>query len=103
MSVTPRSTLRQRLFAFLAAGIGGTLAAAMSFAMTVYEAANPDIIPNVEAGSPIDTGRWIVTIREARAGDVPPTGVFMASCLFEPDARFDAQHAQVAPLLVHIV
>ena len=75
MSVTPRSTLRQRLFAFLAAGIGGTLAAAMSFAMTVYEAANPDIIPNVEAGSPIDTGRWIVTIREARAGDVPPTGV----------------------------
>ena len=61
MSVTPRSTLRQRLFAFLAAGIGGTLAAAMSFAMTVYEVANPNVIPNVEAGSPIDTGRWIVT------------------------------------------
>ena len=45
MSVTPRSTLQRRLFAFLAAGIGGTFAAAISFAMTVYEAANPEVIP----------------------------------------------------------
>jgi hypothetical protein len=100
MSVTPRSTLRQRLFAFLAAGIGGTLAAAMSFAMTVYEAANPNVIPNVEAGSPIDTGRWIVTIREARAGDVPPTGVKP----YEPKkfvmVEFDADNRSAATAFV---
>lgn len=75
MSVTPRSTLRRRLFAFLAAGIGGTLAAAVSLAMTVYEAANPDVVPSVAVGQPVDTGRWTVTFREARTGAVPPTGV----------------------------
>jgi hypothetical protein len=75
MSVTPRSTLQRRLFAFLAAGIGGTFAAAISFAMTVYEAANPEVIPSVAVGEPVDTGRWTVTFREARTGTVPPTGV----------------------------
>ena len=91
MSVTPRSKLKRRLFAFLTAGIGGAVAAAISFAMTVYEAANPDVIPTVAVGEPVDTGRWTVTFREARTGAVPPTGVkpyeptsvvVMAPCLF---------------------
>ena len=106
MSDTPRSTLRRRLFAFLTAGIGGAVAAAISFAMTVYEAANPDVIPTVAVGEPVDTGRWTVTFREARTGAAPPTGVkpyepssvvVMAPCLFEPGASFNVRHAQVAP------
>ncbi|MEQ1955792.1 hypothetical protein ABMA59_30945 [Mesorhizobium sp. CN2-181] len=67
--------MRQRLFAFLLAGIGGTAAAAVSFAMTLYDAAHPPAIPAVALGQPIDTGRWTVTLHGARAGSVPPTGV----------------------------
>ena len=93
MSVTPRSTLRRRLFAFLTAGIGGAVAAAVSFAMTVYEAANPDVIPTVAVDEPVDTGRWTVTFREARTGAAPPTGVKP----YEPGASFNVRHAQVAP------
>jgi hypothetical protein len=74
MSAEQRLTLRRRLFAFLVAGIGGTAAAAISFAMTVYEAANPKAVPLVAAGQPIDTGRWIITMHEARIGSIPPTG-----------------------------
>lgn len=75
MSVETRQTLRRRLFAFLVAGVGSTAAAAISFAMTVYEAANPKPAPIVAPGQPIDTGRWIVTLREARTGSIPPTGI----------------------------
>jgi hypothetical protein len=75
MSFQQRSTLRQRLFAFVAAGVGGTLAAGISFAMSVYDAANPDPTPVAAVGEPVDAGRWIVTIHGARIGSVPPTGV----------------------------
>jgi hypothetical protein len=74
MATEQRSTLRHRLFAFLVAGIGGTAAAAASFAMMVYEAANPNAIPTIAAGEPIDTGRWIITFHGARISPVPPTG-----------------------------
>jgi hypothetical protein len=74
MSAEQRLTLRRRLFAFLIAGVGATAAAVVSFAMTVYEAANPKVVPLVAAGQPIDTGRWIITIHEARIGSTPPTG-----------------------------
>lgn len=96
MSVAPRSTVRQRLFAFLVAGLGGTAAAAVSFAMTVYETANPEVIPSVAVGEPVDTGRWIVTFREARTGTVPPTGVEP----YEPKqfvmVEFDAENRSAA-------
>jgi hypothetical protein len=75
MSVEQRLTLRRRLFAFLIAGVGAAAAAAVSFAMTVYEAANPKVVPLVAAGQPIDTGRWIITLHEARVGSIPPTGI----------------------------
>ena len=75
MTFTPRSALRQRLFAFFVAGAGATAAAAASFAMTLYDAAHPPEIPVVGLGQPIDTGRWTVTFHGARAGSVPPTGV----------------------------
>ncbi|MER8791059.1 hypothetical protein NKH71_24875 [Mesorhizobium sp. M0983] len=74
MSVGQRSTLRQRLFAFLVAGLGGLAAAAASFAMTVYDASNSRPTPTVAAGEPIDTGRWVITFRGARTGSVPPPG-----------------------------
>jgi hypothetical protein len=75
MAVVRLSALRQRLLAFLVVGIGGIAASAVSFAMTVYEAAQPEVIPIVATGEPIDTGRWIVTIHGARTGTTPPTGV----------------------------
>lgn len=74
MSADQRLTLRRRLFAFLIAGVGAATAAVVSFAMTVYEAANPKVVPVVAPGQPIDTGRWIITIHEARSGSIPPTG-----------------------------
>ena len=74
MSAEQRLTLRRRLFVFLVAGIGGAAATAISFAMTVYEAANPKVVPLVAVGQPIDTGRWIITLHEARVGSIPPTG-----------------------------
>lgn len=75
MTEERRSTLRQRLFAVLVAGIGGAAASAVSFAMAVYEAANPEPLRVVAAGEPVDTGRWVVAVRTARVGPVPPSGV----------------------------
>lgn len=75
MTEPTRSTIRQRLYAFLIAGIGGLMASAASFGMSVYEAAHPPETPTIPVGQQIDTGRWFVTIRSARVGTVPPTGV----------------------------
>jgi hypothetical protein len=74
MPAEQRLTLRRRLVAFVIAGAGVAAATAVSFAMTVYEAAHPKVVPLVAAGQPIDTGRWILTIREARLASAPPTG-----------------------------
>jgi hypothetical protein len=75
MSAAQRLTLRRRLFAFLVAGVGAAAAAAISFAMTIYDAANPRPVPIAVPGQPIDTGRWTITFREARTGSIPPTGI----------------------------
>jgi hypothetical protein len=56
------------------ASVGAAAAAAISFAMTVYEAAHPKPVPVAAPGQPIDTGRWTVTLRDARTGSIPPTG-----------------------------
>lgn len=74
MSAEQRLTVRRRLLAFLITGVGAAAATAVSFAMTVYEATNKKARPVVKAGQPIDTGRWIVTLHEARVGSIPPTG-----------------------------
>lgn len=70
-----QATLRQRLLAILVAGIGAATASAVSFAMAVYEAANPEPVPAVAVGETIDTGRWMVALREVRIGAIPPTGI----------------------------
>jgi hypothetical protein len=74
LAAEQRLTLRRRLLGFLVAGVGAAAATAISFAMTVYEAANPKPVPTIAAGQPIDTGRWIITIHDARMGSIPPTG-----------------------------
>ncbi|MHA6643507.1 hypothetical protein [Mesorhizobium sp. A623] len=74
MEVQQRSTLRQRLIAIIVTGIGGAVATAVSFGMAVYETAHPEAVPVIAAGKPIDTGRWAVTIREAKIDEMPPTG-----------------------------
>ena len=70
-----QSTLRNRLLALLIAGIGGLAATAISFGMAVYAAANPEPVPVVAPGKPIDTGRWIITPERAYSGNTPPTGI----------------------------
>lgn len=67
--------IRQRLYAFLIAGLGGLAASAASFGMAVYEAAHPKQTPVAAVGQQIDTGRWFVTLRSARIGTISPTGV----------------------------
>lgn len=75
MTAECQSTLRNRLLALLIAGIGGLAATAISFAMAVYDAANPDPVAIVAPGKAIDTGRWIITPERAFSGSVPPTGI----------------------------
>ena len=75
MSAEQRLTWRRRLFAFVVASVGAAAAAAISFAMTVYDAANPKPVPVAVSGQPIDTGRWTITFRDARTGSIPPTGI----------------------------
>ena len=75
MTEPTRATIRQRLYAFLIAGLGGLVASAISFSSAVYEAAYPSRPPAVAAGRQIDTGRWFVTLRSARTATAPPTGV----------------------------
>ncbi|MDK1374344.1 MULTISPECIES: hypothetical protein [unclassified Sinorhizobium] len=96
MSIRQRSRLRRRLFALLAAGLGGIAAAAISFAMAVYDAATPNQVPVVAPGEPVDTGRWVVTIHEAYLSPIPPTGTKP----FEPDTflvlEFDLDNRSAA-------
>ena len=67
--------IRQRLYAFLVAGIGGLAASAVSFGMAVYGAAHPPRIATVPANRQIDTGRWSVTVLSANVAATPPTGI----------------------------
>jgi len=75
MTEPRRAMLRKRVYAFLIAGLGGFAASAVSFSVALYKAAHPVEIPLVPAGQRIDTGRWFLTLREAHAGTVPPTGI----------------------------
>ncbi|MBB2974220.1 hypothetical protein [Mesorhizobium sp. RMAD-H1] len=69
-----RPNLKHRLYTVLIAGVGGTAAAGVSLAMAIYDAAHPDPVLTVAANETVDTGRWLVTIRDAYTGNIPPTG-----------------------------
>lgn len=75
MRVLSVGHLRQRLLAFFAAGLGGLLAAGLSFAMALYGAAHPPAVVERKAGEAIDTGRWQIALRGATIGTLPPTGI----------------------------
>jgi hypothetical protein len=75
MTDTRPAAIRQRLYAFLIAGVGGLAASAVSFGMAVYDAAHPPKVAVVSVGQRIDTGRWFVTVLSARVGITPPTGI----------------------------
>lgn len=54
------------------AGIGGLLAAFLSFTWSIYQSRASGEVPRIDAGTVIDAGRWNVTVTSASlAGDMP--------------------------------
>lgn len=105
MTEPTRATIRQRLYAFLIAGLGGLAASAFSFSLAVYEAAHPPETPGVPTGREIDAGRWFLTLRSARVGTVPPTGVAPSTPKQLVMVDLDVMNRSAAPnnLLAHVV
>lgn len=101
---TPKP-VRQRLYAFLIAGLGGLVASAVSFGMTLYDAAHPPTVPMVPVGQQIDTGRWFVTLHSARVGNIPPTGIepFDPKQLMMVDLDVTNRSAEASNVLDHVV
>ncbi|MGI2032646.1 hypothetical protein ACRQ1B_09680 [Rhizobium panacihumi] len=62
----------------LLAGIGGLLAAAISLGYSLYEKRQAEIIPQVAAATPIDAGRWKVSLNAAVSGGDMPNGSHVA-------------------------
>lgn len=58
----------------LLAGIGGLLAAAISLGYSLYENRQAEIIPQVAIATPIDAGRWKVSLNAAVSGGDMPNG-----------------------------
>ncbi len=58
--------LRKRAVTFIIAGLGAGAATVMSFAMALYDAAQPKELPVVQIGEPVNTGRWKVTVLDSR-------------------------------------
>ena len=59
---------RKRMTTFVVAGVGAGAAAVASFSAALYDAANPNQLPVVAAGESVDTGRWSVTLLDAKFG-----------------------------------
>jgi hypothetical protein len=60
--------LKKRATTFVVAGLGAGAAAIASLSAALYEAANPEQLPVVAAGEPVDTGRFSVTLLYASFG-----------------------------------
>jgi hypothetical protein len=56
------------------AGIGGLLAACLSFAWSIYQNRTEGEVPKVAVGKVIDAGRWNVTATSASLADKMPDG-----------------------------
>ncbi|WP_162918320.1 hypothetical protein [Taklimakanibacter deserti] len=59
---------RKRAATFVVAGLGAGAAAVASFSAALYHAAHPDQLPVVAAGEALDTGRFTVTLLDAKFG-----------------------------------
>ncbi len=62
----------------LLAGIGGLLAAAISLGYSLYEKRQAEIIPQVAIATPIDAGRWKVSLNSGVIGGDMPNGSHIA-------------------------
>ena len=60
------------------AGIGGLLAAFLSFTLSIYQGRAASEIPRVAPGEVIDAGRWNVTVAGASIARVMPDGSHVA-------------------------
>jgi len=56
------------------AGIGGLLAAILSFTLSIYNSRTADEVPRVDPGKVIDAGRWNVTVTSASIAPQMPDG-----------------------------
>lgn len=63
-----------RFLGRLTAGIGGLIAAVASTGVAIYHARTAPGTPAIELGRPVEAGRWLVTLRAARAADRTPDG-----------------------------
>lgn len=59
------ASLRKRAVTLAITGLGAALAGVVTLSLALYEAANPEKLPQVAAGQPIDTGRWTVVLGHA--------------------------------------
>lgn len=62
----------------LLAGIGGLLAAAISLGYSLYEKRQAEIIPQVAIATPVDAGRWKVSLSAGVIGGEMPNGSHIA-------------------------
>jgi hypothetical protein len=62
---------RKRATTFVVTGLGAGVAALASFSLALYDAATPKKLHVAAIGEAIDTGRWNVTLLDARFGRKP--------------------------------
>lgn len=61
-------------FTRLLAGVGGILAAAISLGYSLYEQREAEIVPTVEVATPVEAGRWKVSITGSAITTAMPNG-----------------------------
>ncbi len=58
----------------LLAGVGGLLAAFLSFALSIYQSRTAGEVPRVDPGAVVDAGRWKVAVTSVSVGSQMPDG-----------------------------
>lgn len=56
------------------AGVGGLAAAMLSLGASLYQQRQADIIPQVEIATPVEAGRWTVSVLHSSIGTTLPNG-----------------------------
>ncbi|KKB81180.1 hypothetical protein VW35_03295 [Devosia soli] len=59
----------------MVAVVGAVSAALISLGYSAYQQQVPTKVPQVEAGAPVETGRWRVSVLRGSAGSVLPSGL----------------------------
>ncbi|MBO9198385.1 hypothetical protein J5277_30125 [Rhizobium sp. 16-449-1b] len=58
----------------LLAGAGGLLAASISLGYSLYERRQADVVPQVDVATPVEAGRWKVSVTGSALGKEMPNG-----------------------------